>query len=38
VEDKGIGVGPVSDHFGVLADFRVGTSVSYEEYYGKNAK
>ncbi len=38
VEEKGIAVGPVSDHFGVLADFRIGTSVSYEEYYNGNAK
>lgn len=38
VEEKGIPVGPVSDHFAVLADFRIGTSVSYEEYYNGNAK
>ncbi len=38
VEDKGIAEGPVSDHFAVLADFRIGTSVTYEEYYNGNAK
>ncbi|MBR4087232.1 MAG: endonuclease/exonuclease/phosphatase family protein [Clostridia bacterium] len=38
VEEKGIPVGPVSDHFAVLADFRIGTSVTYEEYYNGNAK
>ncbi len=38
VEEKGIMEGPVSDHFAVLADFRIGTSVTYEEYYNGNAK
>ncbi|MBR2013789.1 MAG: endonuclease/exonuclease/phosphatase family protein [Clostridia bacterium] len=38
VEEKGIMEGPVSDHFAVLADFRIGTSVSYAEYYNGNAK
>ncbi len=38
VEEKGIAAGPVSDHFAVLADFRIGTSVSYADYYNGNAK
>lgn len=38
VEEKGISVGPVSDHFAILADFRIGTSVSYADYYNGNAK
>lgn len=38
VEEKGIMEGPVSDHFGVLADVRINTKVSYADYYNGNAK
>lgn len=38
VEEKGIAEGPVSDHFAVLADFRIGTKVSYADYYNGNAE
>ena len=33
VEEKSIPVGPVSDHFAVVADVRINTKISYVEYY-----
>ena len=37
-EDYNIDVGPVSDHFAVMAEIRINTKLSYKDYYGGDAK
>ena len=34
----GTSAGFISDHFAVYTEVRLGTEISYEEYWGKNAK
>ena len=38
VPEQGVGPGFVSDHFAVYTEVRVGSELSYTEYFGDNAK
>jgi hypothetical protein len=37
-ENTGTPAGFISDHFAVYTEVRLNTDISYEEYWGKNAK